>query len=186
MSSDLAATLAILPLISTTWTVGGNLLLLNGSLAERGTKSKEVTIWVGDNKLLTTVFNLVLPIPSLFERNDNGKSRSLNSAVIPLNVGHFDHEVHAPTIRLLKRRRPEAPSRSGSFLEHQVHTLKGEEGKTLFRAIEHHREAYHANVKRERTIQVRHVKFGGWSAHGVVTPGLMDSSASTSQENLKL
>src|SRR3981189_850306 len=79
---------------------------------------------------------------------------------------------------MLKWCRPEAPSRPGSFLEHQVHALEGEEGKTLLRAIEHHREAYHANVKRERAIQVGHIKFRGWAAHGVFTPGLIKYVAS--------
>ena len=95
---------------------------------------------------------------------------ALNAAVQRVNVGHFNHEVHAPAIRMLKWCRPEAPSRPGRFLEHHVHALEGEEGKTLLRAIEHHREAYHVNVKRKRTIQVRHIKFRGWAAHGVFTP----------------
>jgi len=66
----------------------------------------------------------------------------------PIDFGHFNHEVHTSAIRMLKRCRSEAPSRPGSLLEHQVHAREGEEGKTLLRAIEHHREAYHTNVKR--------------------------------------
>jgi hypothetical protein len=111
---------------------------------------------------------------------------SVKSAVQLINFGHFNHEVHAPAIRMLKWCRPEAPSRPGGFLKHKVHAVEGEEGETLLRAIEHHREPYHANVKRQRTIQVRHIKFRGWTAHGMFTPGLMALIARSFFVRLKL
>ncbi len=64
---------------------------------------------------------------------------------------------------MLQRRHAEAPPGAVGFLEHHLDALQGEGDETLIGAIEHHREADHADAECQRAVQVGHIEFRNWA-----------------------
>src|SRR5262249_13123988 len=83
-----------------------------------------------------------------------------DSGVHGVDIGNLDLEIDAASIGMLERRRPEAPSRPGRFLEHQMSAGEIEIGEAFLRPLEHHRESNDVDIEGERPPNVLDIKLG--------------------------
>ena len=73
-------------------------------------EAQQITVGIGDDKLSMPIFDLVLPIPSLFERNDDFAPSGFDAPVQLLDFGYFNHEVDPAAVGIFERRCTKAPA----------------------------------------------------------------------------
>lgn len=116
-------------------------------LPEINEEAQQITVGIGDNKLPMPIFNLVLPVPAFFERNNDFAFSGFDTTVQLIDIGGFDHKIDAPTIGMFERRRAKAPAGPRRFLQHQMHAREVEIRKALLRPAEQYSEPEHLRVE---------------------------------------
>src|SRR5688572_11213520 len=89
-------------------------------------EAEQIAIGIGYDELPVPSFNIVLPIPTLFYRNDDRQLGATHGSIEQVDCRNLDLKVDASPKRKLQRRGTKATPRTCRFLQHKVRLLARE------------------------------------------------------------
>ena len=106
------------------------------------------------------MLDLALAAQALLQRQTRDQTGRADSGLERGRVRHFEHEIHAATVRMFERRGPEATAWAFRFLQHEMNVATDQIRETLLGPFEPDFEPDDTDVELEGSLEIAHVEFG--------------------------